>query len=409
MALPLRLTGALYQFATTSLTFTPLRAEGVYSWGEGIDLKELASVRGKPMVESAQILVFNLFPPPTSIYRYAVTLKLALAERSRLVNLIIHKEDRRRASVNDIEGDTVQGFQHGPWAFESFVNYLSEPRVVARTAGNLAQKYGPAPILHFSTPDWKPVKFGGIKVVTIHDNPISLLRTDIYGVSKQFKVMVSRHLQSYGKFYHATVPSHYIAEGLIEAGYGGPITVIPLPISSVFHPLPDPLAARRELGLPTDKKLVLSISTSSPRKNLAMVRSVMQSLGSHYALVRVGPKLGESITFSNLTDEKLNLVYNACDVLLFPSLEEGYGMPPLEASACGLPVVASNIPPIRETLGGIGSLVDPTDRQAFVRAIREEVTSSRRQDPKMLARAREFSMDVFGTRMRDFYEGISNS
>ena len=372
-------------------------------------MDELASVQMKAIKESVDVLFFNSFPPPTAIYRYAVTLRLALAERSRLVNFIIHKEDRRRASLDKIEGEIVQGFQHGPWAIESFVNYLNEPRFIARTAGVLEQESGSSPILHFTSPEWKPVKFGKIKAVTIHDNPIPLLRTNVYGVSKQYKVMVGRHLQSYAKFYHATVPSRYIAKGLIDEGYDGPITVIPLPISSAFHPLPDPLALRKELGLPTDKKLVLSISTSSPKKNLAMVRSVMQSLGSNYALVRVGPKVGESITFSNLTDEKLNLIYNSCDVLLFPSLEEGYGLPPLEATACGLPVVASNIPPIRETIGGIGNLVDPTDRQSFVRAIKEEVTSSRRKDPKMLARAREFSMDIFAARMRDFYEGISKA
>lgn len=372
-------------------------------------MDEPASVQRKATKESADVLIFNCFPPPTAIYRYAVTLKLALAERSRLVNFVIHKEDQRRASLGAIKGEIVQGFQQGPWAFESFVNYLNEPRFIARTAGIFEQKYGPAPILHFTSPEWRPVKFERIKVVTIYDNPLPLLRTDLYGLSKQYKFMLSRHLRSYAKFYHATVPTHYTAQGLIEEGYDGPISVIPLPISSVFHPLPDPLAARKELGLPTDKKLVLSISTSSPRKNLAMVRSVMQSLGSDYALVRVGPKVGESITFSNLTDEKLNLVYNACDVLLFPTLEEGYGYPPLEASACGLPVVASNIPPIQETIGGIGSLVDPTDRQAFVRAIKEAVTTSRRQDPKMLARAREFSIGVFAARMRDFYEEISKA
>ena len=284
--------------------------------GSGVHVK-----RSKPAIESSDVLLLNLFPPPTSIYRYALTLKLALAERSRLVNFITHKEDRRRASLGAIEGEVVQGFQHGPWAFESFVNYLNEPRFIARTAGILEQKYGPTPILHFTSPEWKPVKFGRIKVITLYDNPITWLRTNIYGLSKQYRVMVSRHLLTYAKSYHATIPSHYVARGLIEAGYDGPITVIPLPVSSVFHPLPDPLAVRKELGLPTDKKLVLSISTSSPRKNLAMVRSVMQSLGSNYALVRVGPKVGESITFSNLTNEKLNLLYNACDVLLFPSLE----------------------------------------------------------------------------------------
>ena len=76
--------------------------------GSGVHVK-----RSKPAIESSDVLLLNLFPPPTSIYRYALTLKLALAERSRLVNFITHKEDRRRASLGAIEGEVVQGFHSG--------------------------------------------------------------------------------------------------------------------------------------------------------------------------------------------------------------------------------------------------------------------------------------------------------
>jgi glycosyltransferase involved in cell wall biosynthesis len=73
---------------------------------------------------------------------------------------------------------------------------------------------------------------------------------------------------------------------------------------------------------------------------------------------------------SDITDAELRCLYTHAEALLFPSLYEGFGLPLLEAMACGAPVVASNRASIPEVVGDAGLLVDPTDPEAMAGAVR---------------------------------------
>jgi len=70
-----------------------------------------------------------------------------------------------------------------------------------------------------------------------------------------------------------------------------------------------------------------------------------------------------------VTDSDLIGLYNLADVFVFPSLYEGFGFPPLEAMACGTPVVASNAASLPEVVGDAGLLVDPRDPEVMAEAI----------------------------------------
>ena len=61
------------------------------------------------------------------------------------------------------------------------------------------------------------------------------------------------------------------------------------------------------------------------------------------------------------TDAELRALYSSCRISVYPSLYEGFGLPPLEAMACGAPVIASRIPAIEETVGKAAVLIDPTN------------------------------------------------
>ena len=72
-------------------------------------------------------------------------------------------------------------------------------------------------------------------------------------------------------------------------------------------------------------------------------------------------------------DEKA-LWYNAAPCFCYPSLYEGFGLPPLEAMACGVPVVTSNVSSLPEVVGGGGLCVDPDDIDALTQAMWQTVT-----------------------------------
>ena len=129
-------------------------------------------------------------------------------------------------------------------------------------------------------------------------------------------------------------------------------------------------------------------------------------LGSDFRLVRVGEKIGDSITFAGVDDEMLNMIYNACDVLLLPSLEEGFGYPVVESFAAGLPVVASDIEVFREVAGDAAVLVEPTP-QGCAAGIREALSAGRELSKRGSQRAKLFGIDVFSQKVKEFYSALS--
>lgn len=133
------------------------------------------------------------------------------------------------------------------------------------------------------------------------------------------------------------------------------------------------------LGL-ADQPYVLCVSTLEPRKNHAVLirayaRLLSRDRSLPHRLVLVGAKwtgyepIFELVGQLGLTDrvrylgyaEPLEMIYNGADVMVFPSLYEGFGLPPLEAMACGVPVIAANATSLPEVVGDCGLLFDPND------------------------------------------------
>ena len=86
--------------------------------------------------------------------------------------------------------------------------------------------------------------------------------------------------------------------------------------------------------------------------------------------------LGERILFTGyVSDRDLQALYSSCAVCVYPSLYEGFGFPPLEAMACGAPVIASDIPVLREVTGGAALLLSPLDVQRMAESIVQMLTN----------------------------------
>ena len=142
--------------------------------------------------------------------------------------------------------------------------------------------------------------------------------------------------------------------------------------------------ARYSLAWP----FVLNVGTLEPRKNhLRLIRSFAQLLPHHpdLRLVLVGGKgwlyedvqaevarlnLEDRVVFPGfVADADLPALYSLASVFAYPSLYEGFGLPVLEAMACGTPVVCSNASSLPEVAGDAALLVDPTDVDALARAL----------------------------------------
>ena len=135
----------------------------------------------------------------------------------------------------------------------------------------------------------------------------------------------------------------------------------------------------------------------------------MARLPPNYTLVRIGKSLGDSITFQGIDDEKLNRVYNSCDVLLFPSHEEGFGVPVPEAFAAGLPVVASAIPSIIEVSAGAALLLPADDSKALAKAIVDVTTSPDELVRLGQERSKCFSPGAIAPRLERLYSTIGHA
>jgi glycosyltransferase involved in cell wall biosynthesis len=113
--------------------------------------------------------------------------------------------------------------------------------------------------------------------------------------------------------------------------------------------------------------------------------------------------------FGFVSDQTLAALYRLADAFVFPSLYEGFGLPPLEAMASGTPVVTSNVSSLPEVVGNAALMIDPYEPAAIAEAMHRVLTDAAlRADlrAKGLARAREFSWERSIKRVREIYEEV---
>lgn len=269
-------------------------------------------------------------------------------------------------------------------------------------------KENKADIIHYADPSVTPLNINCVQTVTIHDL-LSYFpdKTDGGLFNGRYRYVV-KNLDLYKKFSNVISISNKVKNELIEMGWNNEISVIPYPISNSFRFLDKKRFAREQLGLPINKHLILSVSTNAPRKNLPTVRKIMETFDDDFILIRVGPKLGRSITFNYIDDrEKMNLIYNACDVLLFPTLDEGFGRPVVEAMSAGLPCVLSDIEIMHELAGNAAMFVSNNDIESYRESILYSIENANILRSYGLERAKNFTFNVFFQNMLRFYSKIT--
>ena len=267
----------------------------------------------------------------------------------------------------------------------------------------------------YHEPNHIPGPWPGPVVTTIHD--LSVLRYPQWHPADRVQWYEEELLAALPRSHRFVTVSEFSKREMVELlGLpAGRITPIPLAPRVVFHPRPPDevatwLAAH---GLPA--AYVLYVGTIEPRKNVAGLLAAYARLSPEWrrrvALVIAGASaawaradLGEMIqrfglsgqvrVIGYLDDEALARVYAGARALVWPTLYEGFGLPPLECMATGTPVITSNLCSLPEVVGDAGVLVDPHDVEdiaAAIRRILEDRDWANSLSAKGLARARVFS------------------
>ena len=162
-----------------------------------------------------------------------------------------------------------------------------------------------------------------------------------------------------------------------------------------------PIGPAAELGGPS----ILGLGTIEPRKNLARLVEAWRLLDGELGLVLAGgegwgdrPDLADPriLRLGYVPDVEIARLYRGASVLVFPSLFEGFGMPVVEAMACGTPVVASAHPSLDEACGDAAVRVDPLDPEAIADGIRDALARREELVTRGLVHAARFSWQGTG-------------
>jgi alpha-1,3-rhamnosyl/mannosyltransferase len=248
----------------------------------------------------------------------------------------------------------------------------------------------------YHEPNYIPLPTDRPTVATIHD--LSLLVRPQWHPGDRvlwFERGVGRMLQQCSRF--VTVSEFSRREAIRHLGIAPErITAVYNGIRAHLAPLPPALVAEhlRQLGLPP--KYLLHLGTIEPRKNLLVLLkaycALPASIRSEWPLLLVGRwgwNAGAEAAYLRdeaihrgvvhlgyIREEHLPVLYNGARALVFPTLYEGFGFPPVEMMACGGAVLASTAGAVAEVVAGRGHLLDPQDvdgwRGALTRVVTDE-------------------------------------
>jgi glycosyltransferase involved in cell wall biosynthesis len=271
---------------------------------------------------------------------------------------------------------------------------------------------------------------GSRRVITFHDLTFFLL-PDRY--PRKRRIYFQKVSWATARVAAALIcPSQAVRDDIVRILHVRPEKVHPIAEAAApeFQPIKDKAALeklRSRYGLP--ERFILNVGSLEPGKNRATLLkayALLRKRGLEQKLVVAGQKawkfegdlglmeelgLGGDVTFTGyVTPEEMPALYNAADLFVFPSLYEGFGLPVIEAMACGVPVVASNLSAIPEVAGEAALLVDPRDADQLCDSM-ERILRDKRLHATLrrrgLARAKGFSWERAARETVEVYQEVA--
>lgn len=253
-------------------------------------------------------------------------------------------------------------------------------------------------------------------IVSVHD--VSFVRfPEFFSLGERLKnrLLVGDAIRRAGAI--TTLTSHAKAEIVDVFGVDpGRVFVVPCGVAPAFFEA-DPDHRRP----PGDELRLLAVGSLQPRKNIQRLVAAVRSLASQrpVLLSLIGPEgyqaqeirksIGQEVAVQFLgyvSEQRLIDAYQSADVFVYPSVYEGFGLPVIEAMACGTPVVASTGGSLPEVAGGAAVLVDPLDERAIaegIQSVADDLALRTRLIRDGLDRARHFTWPAAARALADVY------
>jgi glycosyltransferase involved in cell wall biosynthesis len=289
---------------------------------------------------------------------------------------------------------------------------------------------GPADIYHSPNFVLPPLGKKVRKVVTIHD--LAFLEHPEYAIPSLATYLRKVVPEAVNAADIVATISHEVSRTLIEH-FQTPrekLVVIPPGVGKSFQRITDPIildATRHKFAL--KNPLVLAVGTLEPRKNhLGLIKAFYQAQkkknGPAMLAIAGGKgwlyeetmrvvdelKLHKKVRFlGRVSDLELITLYSMADLFAFPSFFEGFGIPPLEAMACGTPVITSNLSSLPEFASDAALLVNPHNIDGIAQAITrllEDKQLYRELQEKGYQRAREYTWEKAAQKMLHVYQQL---
>lgn len=267
----------------------------------------------------------------------------------------------------------------------------------------------------YHEPNILPLPFRGPTVITVHD--LSWIRYPHAHPPERVRAMDKYFQPGLERASLILTDSEFVKRELMDVLGVKPGSIHPvlLGVEALFHPRSaDETRAVLDAHDLVHGQYLLAVGTLEPRKNLAVaLRAFMQlapPLRKRFPLVLVGMKgwhtsaleqqiaplvaAGQVRQLGYLAREDLAKIIAGATTLIYPSIYEGFGLPPLEAMACGVPVITSNVSSIPEVVGDTGLMLDPQDMDGFAKAMETLLTAPDVREAmalKALARSAQFT------------------
>ena len=357
-----------------------------------------------------------LTPELTGVGRYCWELASGIAHAPGIGKLSFWRgRDRLRDPALLLDPATARLGKH--WNIKA--------RRIAQRLGVLRPQHAGIDIFHgpnFMLPPW--VERG---VITVHDlsvfrHPETHPEARVAIYERDFESSLARHA-------HIITPSNTVREEVIAfTGVDAArVTAVHMGVAGHLHAVPAEVRnpTLQRLGLPTSG-YGLTISALEPRKRIDRLleawRALPLALRSRFPLViagaagwsnqalqaaiQQGAREGWVIPLGFVAEADLAALYSGAALFVYPSLYEGFGLPPVEAMACGVPVVVANASCLPEVTAGAAMLVDPDDVPGFAAGLQrglEDAAWRQGAIEKGLAVAAGYSWERCLTRTAEVY------